>query len=74
MKTHDPELSDQVLNAWEAIQVGLVDPLTLLHWPTDEPTPKELKLDLRVEVGRQGVTIPLVVLLVASLSIFLGAL
>ena len=63
MKTHDPELSDQVLNAWEAIQVGLVDPLTLLHWPADEITPEELILDLGVEVGRKGVTVPLVVLL-----------
>ena len=46
MKTHDLKLLDQVLNAWEAMQIGLVDPLTLLHWPTDELTQEELILDL----------------------------
>ena len=40
MKTHDPKLLDHVLDAWEAIQIGLVDPLTLLHWPADEITQK----------------------------------
>ena len=51
MKTHDPKLLDHVLDAWEVIQIGLVDSLTLLHCPVDELTPKELVLDLGVEVG-----------------------
>ena len=59
---------------WEAIQIGPVDPLTLLHWPADEITLEELILDLGVEVGRKCVTVPLVVLLFASLVVFLGAL
>ena len=46
VKTHDPKLLDQVLDAWEVIQIGLVDPLTLLHWPVDELTQEELILDL----------------------------
>jgi hypothetical protein len=74
MKIHDPELLDQVLDAWEAIQIGPIDPLTLLHWLADELTPEDPILDLGVEVGRKGVTIPLVVLLFTNLLIFLCAL
>ena len=74
MKTHDPELLDQVLDAWKAIQISPIDPLALLHWPIDELTPEESILDLRVEVGRQGVTGSLVVLLLASLPVLLGVL
>jgi len=72
MKTHDPELLDQVLDAWKAIQISPIDPLALLHWPTDELTPEELILHLRVEVGRKGVIVPLVVLLLTSLPVLLG--
>ena len=71
-KTHDPELLDQVLDAWKAIQISPIDPLALLHWPTDELTPEELILHLRVEVGRKGVIVPLVVLLLTSLPVLLG--
>jgi hypothetical protein len=71
-KTHDPELLDQVLYAWKAIQISPIDPLALLHWPIDELTLEESILDLRVEVGRKGVTISLVVLLLTSLLVLLG--
>ena len=74
MKTHDLELLDQVLDVWEAIQIVLVDPLTPLYWPADELTLEEPILDLGVEVGRKGVTIPLVVLLFKRLLVFLGSL
>ena len=50
VKTHDPKLLDQVLDAWEVIQIGLVDPLTLLHWPIDELTPEQLVRNLGMEV------------------------
>jgi len=73
-KTHALKTLDQVINAWEFFLIGPVDPSTLLHRPIDEFTPKEFVLHRQLELGRKGVSLPLVAFLAAILLVLDGAL